>query len=434
MVHRSQSVAVAEAEDEQGAVIVLLAFLLFTLLVMVALVIDLANARQTRRQAQNAADAAALSAAVVLARPGPPNFAQAVADAKRYVFSNYGDVGPWSGCADTSALGYKPDPGNDCISFNSTTAPNLVRVRIPTRSVPTLFGGVAGLKEINVDASAIAQIPSATDAPCGLCVLSAHGDQALALLRGGGLYVTGNGVVVNSDRPQAVETDNGSFLDADPVWVVGGYSNADIRPGAQTIASPIPDPLGGLIAPPPWSGVQRDIDVDDSDVTLPPGNYDDINVNGTGTLTLDPGAGPYVITGTVTIRSGGHIVGNGVTLYLTCGVSSPTPCDSSGEDGGTFDIQDGGTVSLSAPTSGTYKGLAVFYDRNNTAGLKITHDFGVTGTIYVASGPVELGGPADFALSSMVVAETVFTGEHNVVLNYDASENVEVRRIPTLFQ
>jgi hypothetical protein len=433
MVHRSQSVAVAKAEDEQGAVIVLLAFLLFTLLVMVALVIDLANARQTRRQAQNAADAAALSAAVVLARPGPPNFAQAVADAKRYVFSNYGDVGPWSGCADTNALGYKPDPGNDCISFNSTTAPNLVRVRIPTREVPTFFGGVAGLKEINVDASAIAQIPSAIDAPCGLCVLSADDQAALNLPRGGALFVTGNGVVVNSDDSQAVETQGSSFLDADPVAIVGGYSGADIRPGAQTIASPIPDPLGGLIAPPPWSGVQRDIDVDDSDVTLAPGNYHDITVNDNRTLTLDPGAGPYVITGTVTIRSGGHIVGNGVTLYLTCGVSSPAPCRI-GEKGGTFNSEEGGTVSLSAPTSGTYKGLAVFYDRNNTAGLRITHDFAVTGTIYVASGLVELTGPADFALSSMVVAERVSVGEHNVVLNYDASENVEVRRIPTLFQ
>src|SRR5439155_764186 len=81
---------------------------------------DLGNARQTRRQAQNAADAAALAAAVVVAQqPDAPNVVRAVADAKRYVFSNYGDV-VWAGCTDTDALNYKPEPTNQCISFNDT--------------------------------------------------------------------------------------------------------------------------------------------------------------------------------------------------------------------------------------------------------------------------------------------------------------------------
>jgi Flp pilus assembly protein TadG len=438
MVRRRQVVAVAGQDDEQGAVIILLALFIVTLLVMVALVIDLGNARQTRRQAQNAADAAALAAAIVVAQQlEDPDYARAVADAKRYVFSNYGDV-VWNGCTDADNLGNTPDPGNECISFNLRS--RRVRVRIPTRSVATFFGSVAGMNDVNVSASAIAQIHWPTAAPCGLCVLRLGQDEALHL-RGdgapdGSLTVSGNGVVVNSSDSEAVVAENDTYLEADPpfgVAVVGG-SVGDIRPPAQPLAAAIPDPLSGTPAPPPWFGSANDrVFRDVPGATLSPGNYHDIDLIGDTTLTL--GAGIYVITGEVNVESTAHLVGNGVTLYFTCGGNGiPVPCIGGENDRGRFANVDG-TVLLTAPSLGTYKGMALFYDRNNAVGLTVTPSFNITGTIYLASGALEFEGDQDTSLRSMVVADTVLTGgEGHLTLDYDASQNAEIRQIPTLFR
>ncbi|MET0727650.1 MAG: pilus assembly protein TadG-related protein, partial [Acidimicrobiales bacterium] len=79
-----------EQPNDKGAVLVLMAFLLVTLLVMTAFAIDLGNARQFRRQAQATADTASLAAVAELTGQTDPIASQrAVDQVKLYAQRNF---------------------------------------------------------------------------------------------------------------------------------------------------------------------------------------------------------------------------------------------------------------------------------------------------------------------------------------------------------
>lgn len=181
--HTAPSVA-----DERGAVLVFAALVLTALLGFAALVIDIANATQVRRQAQNTADAAALAAAQDL-----PDASKVVATAKAYATTNLGiAVADWVGCVDTDAFPIHPDSAssNTCISIDP--AFERVRVKLPRHDVATIFGGIFGVKELEVTAHAVAEaqlrgdgriIPAAVTASMGtgnLCIENSGNNQACA--------------------------------------------------------------------------------------------------------------------------------------------------------------------------------------------------------------------------------------------------------------
>ena len=94
---------------ERGAVLVFAALVLTALLGFAALVVDIANATQVRRQSQNTADAAALAGAAEL-----PNGPAAAAAVKFYAAKNLDiDAAEWAGCRDSDRLPVLPDPAND---------------------------------------------------------------------------------------------------------------------------------------------------------------------------------------------------------------------------------------------------------------------------------------------------------------------------------
>lgn len=168
---------------ERGSVIVLVALLLTGLIGMCAIVIDLANNTQQRRQAQSSADAAALAAAQDL-----PDATAVVATVKSYATRNMGiPASAWIGCRDTvdgfdRSLAVRPDSANDnrCITIDA--AYTRVRVNLPNVVVPTSFAKALGVQRTYVRASATAEailsadnriIPAAVTASMGtgnLCI------------------------------------------------------------------------------------------------------------------------------------------------------------------------------------------------------------------------------------------------------------------------
>jgi len=139
--------------DERGAILVLAALLLVAMLTMAAIVVDLANARQQRRQSQAVADAAALAAAQDL-----PDPTKVVATVKSYVQRDFGlGSSAWNGCQDPDRLENLPDltSSNQCISIDESFS--RVRVRVPDKSVATYFGGVIGVTTIEVASDAEAE-------------------------------------------------------------------------------------------------------------------------------------------------------------------------------------------------------------------------------------------------------------------------------------
>ena len=95
----------------------------------------------------------------------------------------------------------------------------------------------------------------------------------------------------------------------------------------------------------------------------------------------------YVLKNGLNIAAQGAASGTGVTFYLT------------GSNAG-FTINGGGTLSLSAPTSGSYAGVLIYQDRTANVGAtnKLNGDSNtfLKGAIYTPTQKLEVTGNAGF--------------------------------------
>ncbi len=137
--------------NERGLIVVWFTILLTVMIGLAALVVDLGVGREKQRQAQNAADAAALGGAQKL-----PNLTATVSDAQALGDKNVSDATlAWTGCADSGHLDQQTTPAS-CISFDNSFTK--VRVRLPQQSLPSIFGGIFGVKALSVGKAAEAQV------------------------------------------------------------------------------------------------------------------------------------------------------------------------------------------------------------------------------------------------------------------------------------
>jgi Flp pilus assembly protein TadG len=398
------------AQDESGAIAVLVALVSASLFMVAALVVDLGLARDTRRQSQNAADASALAAANAL-YPGaaacttpvgatPPCLQDAVNAARSYASTNFSVTdADWSGCTDAGHY-YVPPGSTPCISFAdnagvpSATRPTKVRVIIPTREVTTGFGVVAGVRRVEISAMARGVVDGGLSTSCGLCFLGPV-DAINA-----DFTVTGGSIEVNGDLDAG---PNGVWSATGSIGVVGSVSGGQFPNGAPVTTDAFDDPwkdatnvppavTGDTKAAPACSTGSRK-----SETGNGPGRYGDFEIPNKP-CTLDPGL--YVITGAWTMKNNSDLIGNGVTLYFTCGSpASPHVC-ASGEAGGSLDAKNG-LVHLSAPTTGATAGLAIVYDRQNieNLGLQGNGDTAITGAVYAPKSKLDFNGNSCFGFS-----------------------------------
>jgi hypothetical protein len=123
----------------------------------------------------------------------------------------------------------------------------------------------------------------------------------------------------------------------------------------------------------------------------------------------------------------GTITESGVTLYFTCGLIVPAACSGPGQCGGQLSLTGKGQFTLMAPTSGTYKGLLVFYDRNNTAPVKLVgiRSDTITGTFYAIQSDATLSGNGSaFQIASRVIVDTAtLNGNATLTVNWDQTTN-----------
>ena len=154
MVHDLGELSVNKArrfhDDERGVIAVMVALMLKLMLGILALVMDLGNARQQRREAQNSADAAALAGAEVIEAGGATlTWTSVVDQVKKYARAN-DDVATsaWVGCTDANALPYHPDSGNNnaCISadLSSWPAPSAATVGNTANRLRVHFPSLVG--------------------------------------------------------------------------------------------------------------------------------------------------------------------------------------------------------------------------------------------------------------------------------------------------
>lgn len=432
--------AAPERADERGAVAIVVAVVASVLFVTAALVIDLGLARDTRRQAQNAADASVLAAANALfpdsltctaGAATPPCFTDATGVAMSYAETNYAvKTEQWSGCTDPLALPYRP-AGTSCISFDtSAAAVSEVRVVVPTRTNDTAFGGVAGVEEIAVAARAQAAVSPGRPgtAECGLCV---SGDTAIS----GNPTVEVNDssihVNTNSYSGNATVRTNGQFITREPPRVSGRVTLPPRVAGGLP-----PDPLAHIALP--FSSQANELPTRGSvsysgrdTCTLLPGRYGSISLSGSSRCTMQPGL--YAITGAVSFSGTSSLDGaSGVTLYFTCGSTSAVrECGAAYpfvEYGGSLGLTGTNDIDIVAPRTGApWDGLAIVYDRNNANNLDYSGTNGnlLRGSVYAKSATMNLSGTADTSgIDSLFVLKNLrVSGNGTIKIGYTPANN-----------
>jgi hypothetical protein len=407
---------------EDGAVAVLTAILAPVVFIgLCALVVDLGLARDTRRQAQNAADASALAAGnVVYGSDGTLSITNAVNAAKAYAASNFGVTeADWVTCTEASPPRLSYYVGTqECISFDNATKPTTVRVKVPIRAVSTPFAGIWGVSSVPVSAVAQIQFDIGGLAKCGLCVIgSGTHDLQVGNITVNGASVTINGTLqANNANGSITVTGTGMGINLQgAVPGIGSYS-----PAPLANQPPVVDPLASL-AMPDYSALPAPALTN----TCPgvPGIYDHLSA----CAGMTPGL--YVLTGV----TGGNfgIVGNGVTLDLVCSTSGvPRACASAGEVGGSLSFSGGGYLNLTGPVAPALNpGLAVVADRNNTATLAYGGNGTTsTGTIYAARGTLQYNGNGALGTNSLIVVNDFsFAGSPSAfVSSYTQDKNVTV--------
>jgi Flp pilus assembly protein TadG len=366
---------------DEGAVVAVLAALALTGLIgAVGLALDVGMWYRTNRALQNAADAAVVAAAL--------NSGSSYQSEAKAVAAQYGFVHGVNGITVT-ALNNQTCPGG-------TT--NCYQVTVAQSSAPRFFSPVIGSFNPALAGTAMASA-SETHSYCLLALASSDTDPAIlgngspkadlsncSLMSNTG--ATCHGHNLNATYGDAHKTNNGCGITerSNVSTVADPYSSLASNIPSDTCGGSYPqeptkkkDPA--LPASNKWSGSK----------TLPATTIvcGDLQLTGVTTLTT---ASP----GSVLVIENGQLDTNGYTLQTATG-SALTIIFSGTAGSYTHSPTGGGTLDFQAPTSGTWKGMAIYQDPALTTGVDITYagnspTWKITGVVYLPHSSVTFKG------------------------------------------
>ena len=391
---------------ERGQALIIVALLSAILVGLVGLSIDGGEVAGEQELVQASADGAALAGAY----DAGAGTTQAVATTLASLVVQGNGV-----TASSLTMAYQDSSGATVAGPGTAGVVRVQATVAETRA--TFFLGALGVPNFRLVATARATI-RAGNAPCTICVLPGSG-VTYHQQQNSAVTVTGAPVVINSTSSGNLTVDKKATLSAPSILL--GALVAKISALATVTPSPtvgtVSDRLVGL-AYPVVGGNLPDVSNSSGTNTLPPGVYKNVAVTG-GTLTL---AGSYVITGALTV-SAGTLNSTGSLVFLAC-PGYPTPCPAA-TAGGSIGAT-GGTLSLAAQSSGTYAGLAVFGDRNNTAPSSFTSTaVALVGTYYTAGAGVTFNNTSTTQnlQSEVIVAALDVASSTSVSVSYSSAQN-----------
>jgi hypothetical protein len=389
--------------DQRGAVSVMMGFLLIPLVGALGLGFEVSNWYLTARGMQNAADSAALAAAT----NGGSNYdVEAKAVAAQYGFVN-GTNNISVAVSNSAAC---PGGGTNCYSVAiSGFVPLLLSQVVGYRGDATLNG--AAQKQLSAQAVATTPIP--------FCLLALGGSG----IRTNGAPKANMGCNVMSNT---TATCNGHNLGA-PIGAAHG-TNSGCGISALSNFPIVADPYIGLAsnipantcgsAPPAttqWSGFQS---ISGNRVVC-----GDLQV--TGNVQVDAPAGAVLVieNGQLDITKGSSLTttkGSGLTVVF------------SGNNSGSYihAPTGGGTLDITAPTSGPWKGVAIYQDPNLTSGVNISAagnspTWNITGLVYLPHASVTFSGAVSKSSNGqscfvLVVSDITVNGTGSILPNDSA--------------
>ncbi|MDA1329787.1 MAG: hypothetical protein DWG76_00625 [Chloroflexi bacterium] len=390
-------------KTETGQAIALLVLMLVGMIGIVGVAIDGGDLFQERRSSQNAADNAALSGAQALCTGGNP-----VTSAFASAFAN----------------GYDNDLATNFVTVNNPPSQGAflgnaeyVEVKITSTREPgfsqLVFSGPFQTSVYSLAHCAPAAIEPVGD--YGILALNPSDKDAFKNNGNGTLKMTGGGVYVNSNHASmAMVTAGNGVIIAPDIKLVGGYtegSPGSISPTPTTGVPALSDPLAEVQEPTNPGGTCTTVDMNSGSQTIDPGLYCSITVKG-GALTMNPGV-YYIKPGNMDVNKG-SVSGNGVMIFM---------------DGGQISLS-GGDFNLSAPSSGSYKGMAIFMKRSSAQPIVITANASstITGTIYGPASELVLAGSgsANPLHSQVIVSLVKVSGSAALEIAYDPDENYKL--------
>lgn len=269
------------------------------------------------------------------------------------------------------------------------------------QTVPTMFSAILGNTSGTVVARSSAAIVGSSD-----CIYALSKTASGAFAISGSASVTSDcGLYVDSTSASALTTGGSSSLSAPEYDVAGNVSvHTPLSPSPNLGVSQISDPLASLPVPASAPYICNHINYSApnfSNPTLSQGVYcGGINV-GNNSYTLSPGTYILVGGGLSTQSANSSISGTGVMFYNTYNSTySYAP----------ISLAANSTVSLKAPTSGTYAGILIFEDRTAPASSD-NYGGGSTavyeGTIYAKNAAITMSGNSSIAAYTLIVANTI---------------------------
>lgn len=418
------------------------------LLGVTAIAMEGGNILEQRRRVQGAADAAALSAAADLyvnyaTNSGDDSLnhtasAQALSNAADNGYANDDDGTRRAGTSTVSPALY---PSNYTGGPNQGTQIPRGYVEITiTFNVARYFSQLWGSSTIAVFTRSAARgqwLPS----PHGVIALNPTASPGLTS-RGspGVIAVTGNApIIVNSNATPAADGN----ITASQIYAVGTSLVGGVP--YSKLPAPYPDPLAYIPQPSatgatnalgkglPYNPPSIGTDVPSGQPIYGPGIYDTAPSagGGKGKGGSGPGSGvrfqpdpanpqyapvAVLLTGWGTL-SQQTVQSNGIMLFAST-------------EGSHFSGPS--TVTLNAPTSGPYTGIAYFQDRSNTSPLIISGQGAVTinGAYYAPVSPLSVRGIGSITINGQLIFDSGDTrGNGTLNINYTASQVGRTRQI-----
>jgi hypothetical protein len=301
------------------------------------------------------------------------------------------------------------------------------------------LAGVIGAATVKVSGSSVVYNPPSnvsTSLPCGACLLGTSGT-TVTTTGNGTLTVKNGAILTNSTSSGAMTTTGNGTLDSYGTGAAldiatGGTLSCggSCTPSTATAISPIADPFSQLPAP-AVSGTPTAFSCGgNQSKTIQPGVYSSISITANCTVSMDPGV--YVIEGSMSMSGNADdksvaTTTNGVMLYFTCSGYSATnttacnsgtaeTCNSNG-----LSMSGNAVLNLTAPTTGTYTGMGLFYDRNLNSAVCLTGNSAPSiGTMYAKLSNLTVTGNGG-TQSAIVMNSVTLTG--NGSLSIDGSVN-----------
>ena len=345
--------------DERGNIAMFVILSLPFFFAMATLAVDMGYLWSVQAQLRAAADAAVLAAVRSIDDKERARSLAIEYATKNMQPSKHGDVlkpsdvvfGQWVSESGTFAAGRSP--------LNAVQV-TVRRADANGNAVDLFFAHYVGMGEPNVVVEAVASVKTGQGTFC-----------VLALEQGasGGLGVGGNakvilkgcGIAVNSASPTALTMKGQSevLVEKAGISVVGDIrrvGGARLKSGyaPETGSRPIPDPFASLYVP-NTSRCDFDDKLLNKNAILSPGVYcGGLSITGQTDVQLNPGV--YIVKdGDLRIQGGATVRGDGVIFILT---------GSSPQGIGSLTLAGHSEIRLTAPTSGPFKGIQLFQDRN----------------------------------------------------------------------